>query len=283
MTFTIHQALTEAAETLRAAGIDTAVLDARVLLCHALGLGEEYLLGSQETPINQDIAGQYRKFVARRQQHEPIAHITHKKEFWSLDFTVTPATLVPRPESETLVESALQRFPDRDRAYEIVDFGTGSGCLLITLLRELPKSIGIGIDISTSALAVASANAKALGVAPRARFVQGDWAKNIKGAFDIIIGNPPYIAEGEINKLAPDVAKFEPHTALFGGADGLDAYRALMPQVARLLKSNGTALFEIGQGQTAGITKIIREAGLKAVEVKPDLAGIDRCIIIKKE
>lgn len=282
MAITVQKALIEATAALRAADIESATIDARALLAHVLGEGDELLVKDRDKPLNNADIQAYNVLVARRQQHEPIAHIRGKKEFWSLDFKVSPATLTPRPETETLIESALHWFPDRKADYRILDLGTGTGCLLITLLKELPQSTGIGIDISTDALAIAHANARALRVDTRARFMQSNWAAGIEEQFDIIVSNPPYIARRDMAALPKDVVGFEPHSALVAGEDGLDAYRALLPQVSKLLKERGIALFEIGQGQAANVSDIASKAGLNVAEIKPDLAGIDRCIILQR-
>ena len=203
--------------------------------------------------------------MARRLRREPMAYILGEREFWSLPLRVSPAVLVPRPESETVVEAALESIADRAAPLRILDLGTGSGCLLLALLSELPHASGLGIDRSAAALAIARANAERLGLADRAAFREGDWGYGLAGPFDVIVSNPPYVARTDARNLAPEVFAFEPQEALFAGADGLDAYRALAPDCARLLAQDGVTCLEIGQGQGASVAAILRRHGLRLV------------------
>jgi len=207
-----------------------------------------------------------------------MSSILGRREFWSLDFVVTPDTLAPRPDSETLIEAVLAALPDRSAPLSLVDFGTGTGCLLLTLLSELPNAEGIGIDISRPALAIAGGNAKRLGLADRCRFLCSDWSAALEGRFDLIISNPPYIPSGDIAGLEPEVARFEPLSALDGGADGLDAYRALAAQIPPLLKPGGIGAFEVGAGQAPQVAALLAEAGLTPRGIHRDLGGIERVV-----
>lgn len=216
--------------------------------------------------------------VERRLQHEPVSRIAGRREFWSLPFALGRDVLDPRPDSETLVEEALGHLPDIDGRYRLLDLGTGSGCLLLSLLAERPGSWGLGIDLALGATHVAQANARALGLADRASFVVGDWIQAIGGRFDLLICNPPYIAEGERAGLAPEVRDYDPSLALFAGDDGLDVYRALAPVVGLALRPGGTAVFEVGLGQAGSVTQLMAENGLESVSTRSDLAGIDRAL-----
>lgn len=281
MSVSVREALTKATHTLEAAGVETAPLDAMVLLLHVLRCSKEDLLRTPEKSINPQEKLAFDKVVTRREKREPVAQITGKREFWGLDFIVTPDTLIPRPDSETLIEAVLRVAPDPSQPMTILDMGTGSGCLLITLLREFPESNGVGLDISIDALHVARRNAAELGVNQRAAFICGSWGEALKGTFDLVISNPPYIAETDAGTLMPDVVRFEPHTALFAGADGLHAYRHLARDVSRLLKKGGHACFEIGQGQADSVSRLLEDASFTITEIRSDLAGISRCVVAR--
>jgi release factor glutamine methyltransferase len=216
--------------------------------------------------------------VRRRAAGEPLSRLRGAREFWSLDFALSPETLDPRPESETLVAAALDAVPDRAARLRLLDLGTGTGCLLLALLSELPNAWGLGIDRAAGAAATARANAVALGLASRAAFIVGDWGEALRGGFDFVVSNPPYIPSADIPALAPEV-RHDPLRALDGGPDGLDAYRALAPDLARLLR--GTALIELGAGQAPAAARIMRTAGLDVRGTRPDLAGIDRCLVLE--
>lgn len=270
----VAQALREAA--LRLAAIsDTARLDAELLMAEALGVSRaEMLLRRMEAPAPPAFAG----LVARRLRHEPIAYILGRQEFRGLDFAVSPAVLIPRGDSETLVEAALEAKPAPAR---VLDCGTGSGALLLSVLAERPQAEGIGIDASAGALDVAAANAVSLGLAGRARMLlrdwtQAGWAKDL-GRFDLILANPPYV---EVDaELAPSVRAHEPASALFAGPEGLDDYRCLLPQLPDLLAEQGCVAVEIGSRQDDAVREIAREAGFSA-ELRHDLAGRPRVLIL---
>lgn len=269
---TLSQTLRAAAERLSGKS-DTPRLDAELLLAHALGIEREQLLLQLR---DLSVPGSFHAFIDRRAAGEPVAYITGTRDFWTISLHVTPAVLIPRPDTETLLEAALDHF--RGHApRRILDLGTGSGALLLAALDEWRGATGLGVDISEAALAVAKANAQRLGLASRADFRQGDWAEGMTEAFDLILINPPYISTHAM--LPSDVLHHEPHNALFAGEDGLDDYRRLAPQLPSLLASGGMAAIEIGfdQGQTAAA--LFRQAGLD-VQVKHDLAGRDRCLII---
>jgi release factor glutamine methyltransferase len=191
--------------------------------------------------------------------------------------------LTPRPESETLIEAALDRIGDRSRRLSVLDLGTGSGCLILALLSEWPKAWGLGVDLNAEALAVAQINARDLGFADRASFLRGDWTAALAGRFDVIVVNPPYIRDDEIPRLEPEVSCHEPRLALSGGPDGLDAFRAVAPALPELLTSDGAAFLEVGAGQADSVINVLAESGLRISGVRSDLAGISRCLIAERE
>jgi release factor glutamine methyltransferase len=282
---TVDEALAEAASKLAAAGIAEPRLEARVLVTAALGLSREALLAHGDKAVPSIEAVRLSDYVARRAAGEPTARILGHKEFWSLDFEVTADTLIPRPETETLIEAALASFSDRRAPLAVLDLGTGTSCLLLALLSELPQAQGVGVDINPAAVAVARRNAERLGLANRATIVEGDFAGELAAIvgdrrFDIILSNPPYIRDGDIAGLAPEVARFEPRLALSGGADGLAAYRALARGLSGLLAPGGRAFLEIGQGQAEAVGKLMADADLAILACRADLAGIVRCLAV---
>ena len=274
--------LREAAIRMRTAGIDRAEAEARLLLCAALGIAREALIAAPERCLDADQAAGFRALVDRRCAREPISRILGRREFWSLEFGLNTATLDPRPDSETLIEAALAWRPDRRAALRILDLGTGSGCLLCALLREFPAATGIGTDCAAAALEMADSNAAALGLARRARFVATDWDDGLAGRFDLVVANPPYIPRAAIDGLAPEVALFEPRAALDGGADGLEAYRALAPRIARRLAPDAAAFVEIGIDQAGPVGRIMAACGLERFVQNPDLGGMIRCIGVQR-
>lgn len=280
MSATVGGALDAAAARLAAAGIESARLDARVLLGHALAVDPGTLALRREVALAADAAARFDALVARRAAHEPVAYIVGHREFWSLDFRVTPDVLIPRPDSETLVEAALAEFPERDRALDVLDLGTGSGCLLLAVLHERPRARGVGVDVSAAAVAVATANAASLGLGERAHFVTRNWHEYRGGPFDLVLSNPPYIARADIALLAPDVREHEPRGALEAGADGLDAYRSLAGILPGLLKPAGRLIVEIGAGQANQAELCLRNGGLRPLLRRRDLAGLERCLVL---
>jgi len=276
---TVAEALTRATGDLAAGGIAVPRLDARLLLAHALGVPPEQLISLNARILSEAEKSAFSALLRRRGAGEPTSRIVGRREFWSLEFEVTPDVLDPRPDSEAIVEAALAELKDR-AAPRIVDLGTGSGCLLLALLSERKDATGLGVDISAAACRVAAANARRLGLANRAAFACMDWSDALPtGGFDAVISNPPYIVEDEIACLAAEVARHDPRGALSGGADGLDAYRSLAPAVARLLRPDGFAAVEIGAGQEAAVERIFTGHGLTLGVARRDLAGINRCLV----
>ena len=279
---TLNEAVTGLARRLGAAGVDDAAGDARLLATHALGIDRIGLHVDRDRRLTAAELAELERLGRRRATREPVSRILGHREFWSLDFALSPATLDPRPDSETLVQAALDRVGDRDRALTLLDLGTGSGCLLIALLTELPNARGIGIDVSVDAAATARRNAARLGVADRAGFLVGDWAAALGASFDLVVSNPPYIAEPEVAGLAPEVARFDPRAALIAGPDGLQAYRALAPALPALLNPDGWTVLEVGAGQASAVASLLAEAGLADLAAIRDLGGVKRCICGKK-
>jgi release factor glutamine methyltransferase len=275
----LHRRLVELAGKLAAAGIEDARSEAWLLLAAATGRGRADLIAGAALALSPAEEKCLEALAVRRLSREPMAYILGSREFWSLPFVVGPAVLVPRPESETVVEAALETIGDRAAPLSILDLGTGSGCLLLALLSELPHASGLGTDGSAAALAIAKDNAEQLGLADRAAFREGDWGGGLVGPFDLIVSNPPYMAQADAAGLAPEVRAFEPKDALFAGPDGLDAYHALAPDCARLLAEDGVVCLEIGRGQGPAVAGIMRRHGLRLVASRPDLAGIERCLI----
>jgi release factor glutamine methyltransferase len=272
-------------QAFRNAGLETPELDARVLLQSALGLSHAALAGAGDHRLAQEIIDRIEGAVARRLRREPVALITGKKEFWGLELRVTPATLVPRPDTETLVEAALSAIGEtaaRSRPLAIADIGTGSGALLLALLHELPYAFGVGTDVSPAALTVAAENAERLALAERAVFVACDFAAALAGGFDLIVCNPPYIESGAIAGLAADVRDHEPRLALDGGADGLAAYRVLAADAPRLLAPDGRLVVELGAGQSEAVITVFNAAGLAILSLHPDLAGVARAVVARR-
>ncbi|HEX7881369.1 MAG TPA: peptide chain release factor N(5)-glutamine methyltransferase [Afipia sp.] len=283
---TIEAARRALAAELKACGIESPDLDARLLIGAALGLDHTGLATQASRQITRDEETAIRAFAQRRVVHEPVARILGHKEFWGLDLRLSDATLVPRPDTETVVAAALEIFRNDVSAtnpLRIADIGTGSGAILLALLSELPDAIGIGTDISMDALATAEINAQRLGLAGRASFVQCDYAGALSGLFNLIVSNPPYIRSADIATLDRDVRDHDPLLALDGGADGLDAYRAIAPQAAALLAPGGVLIFEVGHGQSAQVSALMTTAGLTlSSPPRSDLGGIYRAVMGRK-
>lgn len=260
------------------AGIDNPRGEARLLLSFVTGLGRERLVADPERHLGVDQERRFKNVLERRAAREPMAQILGQREFWSLPFAVTRDTLDPRPDSETVVETALDLFAATRAPRRILDLGTGSGCLLLALLSEWPDADGIGVDIDSRTLAVATRNAAALRLSARAAFVVADWATALDGRFDLVVSNPPYVASDAIGRLEPEVARFEPRRALDGGDDGLAAFRRLVPVLPRLLKPDGGVVFEVGAGQASRVEAMLREIGIPYCGQHTDLSGIPRCI-----
>jgi release factor glutamine methyltransferase len=264
---------------LAAAGIEAARSEAWLLLAAATGLERPALMAGALERLTPEQEIRLEAMARRRVAREPLAYILGEKEFWSLPFRIGPAVLIPRPETETVVEAALAQVADPAAPLRVLDLGTGSGCLLLALLSELPHATGVGTDISAAALAVAAGNAAALGLADRTELRRSDWGRVLTSTFDLIVSNPPYVAAAEWRTLQPEVRDFEPSGALLAGADGLAAYRALAPDCARLLAPGGSVALEIGQGQGDAVAQILLREGLEVGERRRDLAGIERCLI----
>ena len=269
------------ADKFRQAGINSAETDARLLMAYALGVDRAELIANGGRALTVEQAEAIDALAARRLKREPVARIFGHKEFWSLSLQIGPAVLVPRPETETVVEAALDavaRGAPPMTQLRILDIGTGSGALLLALLSELANAVGTATDISAAALDVARANAERSGLAGRCTFIACDIAAGVPGPFDLIVSNPPYVVHGEIASLAPEVRDYDPALALDGGADGLDGYRAIAAQARGLLAPGGKLIVELGAGQEAAVRALFTNAGLTAAAVLNDLAGIPRAL-----
>jgi release factor glutamine methyltransferase len=273
---TVAELVGRVAAGLRAAGIEAPRVEARLIVAEATGLDRARQLTEKDRRVD---AGPALALAHRRAGREPMAYILGRREFWGLDFDVGPGVLVPRPETETLIEAVLATVPDRSRALRLADLGTGSGCLLLTLLTLYPNAIGIGIDRSARALDWAARNRTALGLATRALLIQGNWLDPVRGPFDLVVANPPYIAPGEPRD--PET-RHEPESALLAGADGLAAYRAIAPAAAAVLHPNGLLVLEIGAGQVEALTACLEAVGFSDISCRKDLAGWPRAVVARR-
>lgn len=264
------------AARLRAAGLPSPDLDARLLVAHALGVAPTELMGGDA--VAQEAAECAESLLARRLAGEPVARILGEKEFWSLPFSLSPHTLVPRPDTETLVEEALSRISDRQAPLRVLDLGTGSGAILAALLTELPQARGVGVDRAVGAAAAARDNLHRLGLAGRSIILAGDWAEALAGPFDLVVSNPPYIPSADIAALDIEVRAHDPLAALDGGADGLDAYAAIARALPSLLVPGGVCVLELGIGQEEDVARLLRVAGLVPAPARHDLGGIPRAL-----
>lgn len=270
----------QAAQMFTRAGIESAELDSRVLLCHAAGIEPAELVARADQEAGRDVAVKLNELVNRRLRGEPVARIVGRKEFWSHEFHLGPETLVPRPDSETIVEAALAAKPDRGATLYVLDLGTGAGILLAAILLERPNACGVAVDRNERALRIARSNLERLGLSSRASFVCGDWGCALGRKFDLIVSNPPYIESRCIPALSPEVRDHDPAAALDGGLDGLDAYRAIAMDLDRILAKGGVAVLELGVGQQTAVSGIVRGAGLIVNDVKRDLAGCPRALVL---
>jgi release factor glutamine methyltransferase len=259
-----HIKIGQAGMRLRAAGVESGRMDARLLWDYAR---------------NPDV---FEMLIARRAAREPLAYITGLKEFWSLNFAVGPGCLIPRPDTETLIEELTRLVPDRAAPFSLLDLGTGSGCILVAALSEFPNAHGIGIDASPDALYWAIRNVAAHKLQTRASLIETGWLEEASPGFDVVLSNPPYIPTATIGTLEPEVRDHEPRQALDGGPDGLDAYRALAPRIGSLLRLGGHALLEIGIGQEGDVSALMSAAGLEVLRTVKDLAGIARAIVARR-
>jgi release factor glutamine methyltransferase len=270
-----------AVERLRAAGIESPEADARVLLKFALSLDDAALVSASRAPISEEQRAYVGRLIDRRIAGEPVARITGQKEFWSHSFQLGADTLVPRPETETIVEAALSIFPARDAKLRVLDLGTGSGILLAVILLERKNAIGVGIDRSEKTLRIARENLKVLGLAERAQLVCGDWSAALEHRFDLVVANPPYIASKDIPSLAREVREHDPRAALDGGADGLDAYREIIAELPQLISEKGIAVLELGIGQEDEVAALARAGGLQVKgPARRDLGNVPRALIV---
>ena len=271
---TAREALRLGAARLAQAGVDNPRLDARLLLAYAEGLGQATLLADPDRAV--DAAG-YAGVLAGRAAREPLAYVVGSQEFWSLPFQVSPATLIPRADSEAVVEAALDALAP-GHAGPVLDLGTGTGCLLLAVLHERGEAWGVGVDLSPDAARLAAGNARTLGLSDRASFLAGDWDTALAGRFALVLANPPYVIADEIAGLQPEVARWEPRRALDGGADGLAAYRLVLARLPLLLAPGGSAVLEVGAGQAALVAALAMSAGLHLVEVRRDLGDTPRAL-----
>ncbi len=266
-------ALSEGQETL--ADKDNPAREARLLLAHAAGVDQAGLISLGLSDFSDQMMARYRGYLDRRAAGEPVSKILGYREFWNHRFEVSADVLDPRPDTETLIAAALEGVAPK----RILDLGTGSGCILLSLLCEWPQATGMGSDLSDKALAVAARNAESLGVANRAELILSDWFAAIEGRFDMIVSNPPYISEAEMRELSPEVLNHDPHMALTPGGDGLDPYRVIAAGAADHLTEKGRILVEIGWKQGPDVAAIFRDAGFRDVEIRTDLDGRDRVVL----
>lgn len=265
--------LPRAVAELRAGGVEEAARDARLLLAYAAGVAADRLTLHLQDPASEAVSARFAALVTRRAAREPLSHLTGRRLFWGRGFAVSPAVLDPRPETEVLVAAALA-----EPFARVLDLGTGSGAILISLLADRPAATGLGVDLSPAALAVARKNAEALGVAGRSTWAESDWFAGVEGRFDLIVSNPPYIAAEEMAGLSPEVRLHEPHLALTDGADGLSAYRAIAAGAGAHLAPGGRLMVEIGPTQGQAVAALFAAAGLRAISILPDFDGRDRAV-----
>jgi len=286
MSATLGTLMAEGVAALNEAGIENARMDVRILLARAAGVDGGRISAWPEDEVAADKEAAFRDMIARRSGHEPVGRILGERDFWRHTFKLAPETLEPRPDSETLVEWAIDFLEDND-APRIVDFGTGTGCLLLSTIGDLPGSSGIGLDISEGAVACARENARALDLDGQVEFRVSDWDSALDDreradGFDLVMSNPPYITRDEMETLSPEVQKFDPRIALTDEGDGLAAYRVLSQVAFDLAKPGGFVIFEIGRGQEKDVGQLLVEAGFVGVEYREDLGGIVRCVAAKK-
>lgn len=263
-------------------GLDNPRHEARLIVGYGLGITFEQTLRDESCRVTEADLSCVLPLICRRVDREPLAHITGIMEFWSLDFGVGAECLTPRPDSECVVESALVVLRDGEAEPYVLDLGTGSGCLLLSVLHEFSEARGIGVDRSYKTVQRAHLNSCLLSLNDRADFVVGDWGASLKHRFDLILCNPPYVRARDIGDLMPEVSRYEPRLALDGGYDGLSSFRAIAPQLSRLLVPSGVACIEVGAGQAASVVKLFGEHGLKLHSQRADLAGVERCLMFER-
>lgn len=279
MTKTIRDLYVLTRDELRQGGIENADLVARDLLKRTIDVSDLDIVTNASREIYSGKIDEMNSYLKRHISGEPVSRIFGEREFWGIPFKITPDVLDPRPDTETIVEVALQRFAG-GAPESILDLGTGSGCIITALMTEWPLARGVANDISDKALAVAEENARRAGVGDRLSFVQGSWGEGVEGLFDLIVSNPPYISNREIPNLPPAVKNFDPILALEGGEDGLECYRALLTEIKRLLKNGGIGLLEVGFSQAQDVSRLVEDSGLSVRGVHPDIAGIPRVVEI---
>lgn len=271
----------EASQALEQAGIEDARREARLLLCWATGRDLGGLLSLDGVEPAQEL--RFAEALKRRLEREPLAFITGETGFWTLDLETGRDTLIPRADSEALIEALLDVCPDRSAPLSILDLGTGTGCLLLAALSEYPQARGVGVDLSPQAAALAKRNSVRTGLEKRSAFLAGSWADALTGRFDVVLSNPPYIESGDLARLMPEVLQYEPARALDGGADGLDAYRILCAALPGLLVRGGYAILEMGIGQIDAVSALGTASGLRDVAHKADLGGIERALVLQSD
>ena len=282
MSLTLVSAWTSAKQRLQAAGVDGPVIDARLLVEAAADASRTDIIADPRRELTEAQSATLEDFLSRRERREPVSHILGRKGFWKIMLTVTSRVLTPRPDTETIVEWVLRTYPE-ERPFNLLDLGVGSGAILLAILAERPAAKGLGVDVSDEALAVARENAANLGLAGHVALLRGDWTRGLDdGAFDLVVSNPPYIPTAVIETLEPEVKDYEPRLALDGGADGLDAYRLLAPEILRVLKTGGRFAVEIGHDQSQAVEALFQAAGAMAVATLKDLSNRDRVVTGEK-
>lgn len=279
MSETLVSLWTDVRKRLEAAGIDSPVLDARLLIEAGAGVTRLDIVTDPRRPVSDEQVAAVDDLTKRREAREPISHIIGRKHFWTLDLTVNNHVLTPRPETEFVVEAGLRETLPADAPHHILDLGAGSGAIILALLKDRPNATGVAVDLSSDALGVLRLNAELVGVTDRLRVQHGDWANELDERFDLVVSNPPYIRTAEIAGLEPEVSRFEPHMALDGGADGLAAYRLITVALPRLLKPGAAFALEVGAGQADEVKALAEAAGLVVGEPWRDLAGIPRVVV----
>ena len=275
---TLVSAWTAARRRLESAGVDSPAIDARLLLEAAAGATRTDILTDPHRPLTDEQSAQLAALIERRERREPVSQILGSKGFWKILLRVTPDVLTPRPETETLLDALLPEIPER-QPLRVLDLGVGSGAILLAILIERPAAVGLGVDVSEEALAVARENAANLGLASRTALMRGDWTAGLEPeSFHVVVSNPPYIRSGDLAGLAPEVRDHEPRIALDGGADGLDAYRTLVPQILSVLRPGGLFGVEVGVGQASDVAALFSEAGVSSVNVRNDLGDRERVV-----
>ena len=278
MSAPLRSLVQEASDILRQAGVADAIRDASLLMAHVLKVDVGFLYREPDHSLTEREQQKFWELVNRRAAREPLSHLTGHREFWSLDFRVSGDVLDPRPDSETLIEAVIASTKEGDAPQSVLDLGTGSGCLLLAILTELPAATGVGVDVSKAALRMAADNANRLGMENRTEFHQGSWDIDLDRKFDLVISNPPYIPTADIDELQTEVREYEPHLALDGGQDGLDCYRAILANIRNLLRLGGQLVFEVGIGQALDVGQLMEEAGFHSPAFHKDIAGVERCV-----